>query len=158
MPSKWCVCVCVCVCARVCKCVCMMRGLLDHWGTEFATAGWYKGKFYGLTTWGWRKQWEILLVLILLACWFDWYWRELKLRKSVTKVWIHVFPWLVSGGCCLVSLSLTIPKPQKPPQQTHTPSFTFPTILLSTIAELLGMIPQKLREMTIRIIFWRACI
>ena len=57
----------VCVCVCVCKCVCMMRGLLDHWGMEFATASWYKGKCYGLITWGWRKQWEILLVLILLV-------------------------------------------------------------------------------------------
>ena len=36
---------------------------------------------------------------------------------------------------------------------THMPSFTFPSIFPRTIAEVLGTIPQRPREMTIRIIF-----
>lgn len=45
------------------------------------------------------KQWQILLVVIRKSCiwWFAWYWRGFKLRKLVTKDWIHVFPGLISG-------------------------------------------------------------
>ena len=34
---------------------------LDHGWMEFITKGSYKGKLYGLISWGWSKQWEILL-------------------------------------------------------------------------------------------------
>ena len=53
----------------------------------------------------------------------------------------------------LMSLSFTPPTPQQQPQQTHMPSFTLPTIFSRTIAELLGIIPQIPREMTVRITF-----
>ena len=38
-------------------------------------------------------------------------------------------------------------------QQTHMPSFTFPTIIPTTVVELLGIIAQKRREMIIPITF-----
>ena len=53
----------------------------------------------------------------------------------------------------LTSLSLTPPTLQQPPQQTHLLSFTFLAIYSRAIAELLGIIPQIPREMTIHIIF-----
>ena len=38
--------------------------------------------------------------MICKSClwWFGWYWRELKVRKLVTKYWVHISAWLVSGG------------------------------------------------------------
>ena len=53
----------------------------------------------------------------------------------------------------LMSLTLTPTRPQQPLQQTHIPSFPFPTIFPKTIAELMGIIPQKPRETTMRITF-----
>ena len=52
-----------------------------------------------------------------------------------------------------LSLSLTPPTPQQSFQQTHTSSFTVPTIFPRTIPELLRIIPQKSRKMTIRVTF-----
>ena len=55
---------------------------------------------YDFIIWSWNKQWKISLVVISKSCWW-WshcYYRWLKLRKWVTKVWIHVFPVLVSRG------------------------------------------------------------
>ena len=62
-----------------------------------------------------------------------------------------MFPGIVPGGCSLVPLSLTPPTLQKPPEEKHTFSFAFATIFPKTIAELLGIIPQNPREMTIGI-------
>ena len=61
------------------------------------------------------------------------------------------------GGCCAVTLHLTSPTLQElsQHQQIHMSSLTFPTIFPWAIAELLGIIPRKLREMTIRITLWR---
>ena len=53
----------------------------------------------------------------------------------------------------LTSLKLTPPTPQQLPQQKHLPSFTFPTIFLRTIGELLDIIPQRPKEMIIRTTF-----
>ena len=50
-------------------------------------------------------------------------------------------------------LSLTSTTLQKSPQQTHMPSFTFPTIFRRTSLQLLNIIPQKPRKVTILITF-----
>ena len=59
---------------------------------------------------------------------------------------------VISSPPLLISLSLTSPTPQQPLQQTQVPLFTLPSIFPKTIEELLGIIPQRLREMTIPII------
>ena len=64
-----------------------------------------------------------------------------------------MFPGIVPGGCSLVSLSVAPPTIQNPPQEKHTFSFAFATILPKAIAELLVIIPQNPREMTICITF-----
>ena len=58
---------------------------------------------------------------------------------------------VISSSPLLISLSLTSLTPQQPLQQTHVPLFTLSSIFPKTIEELLGIIPQRPREMTIRI-------
>ena len=60
-------------------------------------------------------------------------------------------------GASLMSLSLTPLTLQQPPQQAHMVSFTFPTIFPRAIVELLGITPQRPREMTIRVTFSTHC-
>ena len=57
-----------------------------------------------------------------------------------------------------MSLSLTLPTLQNTLQQTHMPSFTFPTIFLRKGVKQLDIIPQKPREITRHITFQRPCI
>ena len=64
-----------------------------------------------------------------------------------------MFPGIVHGGCNLVSLSVTPPTLQKLPQEKHTYPLAFSTILPKAIAELLAIMPQNPREMTICITF-----
>ena len=110
-----------------------------------------------MIVWGWSKQCGILLAVIRKSClcWCERYWVGLKLRKWVTENY-----WPKGGrggGCCAVTLHLTSPTLQElsQHQQIHMSSLTFPTIFPWAIAELLGIIPRKLREMTIRITLWR---
>ena len=53
----------------------------------------------------------------------------------------------------LMPLSLKPPTHQRPPQKTRMLSLTFPTIFPRTVAELLGIKLQKLRDTTIPITF-----
>ena len=53
----------------------------------------------------------------------------------------------------LMPLSLKPPTHQRPPQKTRMLSLTFPTIFPRTVAELLGINLQKLRDTTIPITF-----
>ena len=76
---------------------------------EFVISGWFKVKFYDFINWSWNKQWEILFVVISKSCfwWFDWYWRGLKLRKVVTKDWVHVSPGPVVRERAVVEITCT---------------------------------------------------
>ena len=70
---------------------------LDCECMEFVIAGWFKVKLYDFVIWSWSKLWKILLTVIIkfFFWWFNLYWRGLKLRKWVTKDWIHMSSGLV---------------------------------------------------------------
>ena len=83
--------------------MCFEKGVgvcLERECVEFVFAGWSKVKLYDFIIWSWSKQRETLLAVISKSCLlpFDSYWWRLKLRKLVTKDWVHVSTRLVSAG------------------------------------------------------------
>ena len=82
---------------------------MDRECVQFMIPVWFKVKFHDFVIWSWNKQWEILLAVISKSCfwWFDWYWRWLKLRKLVTKDWVHVCPGVVVREWAVVEIACT---------------------------------------------------